>query len=135
MGNSCCGSNQNESCGWPRGTIRALVSVITIILTFMIAGAGVIYLFIHEQITAANGILALLFNVVSAIVAWYFGTKSGDAAAKTAIEASEKLLESKDRELNMLREHHERVLQSRGLIMPPNRHVNNNNQDEYVVNV
>ena len=100
MGNCCCGTNQNESCGWPKGTVRAAISIIIIVLTFALAGAGIIILIFRDEIVYAMGILSTIFTIISAVIAYYFGSKTGEAAGKAIVESSERRLAEKDREIS-----------------------------------
>lgn len=102
MGNCCCGPIPTESCGWPKGTVRALISIIIILLTFVIASASVIILILRGEILYAIGILSTIFSIISAVIAFYFGTKSGESATKAVVESNEKLLAEKDKEMNIL---------------------------------
>ena len=121
MGNCICGPNQNESCGWPKGTVRALISVIIIILTFAIAATTVIILILNDQISFAIGVLSTIFTIISAVIAFYFGTKSSQANMDAMAEASEKLLEAKDREIIVMKDVHERSIRQMRSIRSPKR--------------
>src|SRR5437764_233774 len=110
MGNVCCGPNQNESCGWPPGTIRAILALPAIILTFIISAVVVILLIVnYQQYTIAVGLLGTMFSVISAIVGYYFGTKAGDTATEMVADtqrqiadAHRQIIDSKDAELSRM---------------------------------
>lgn len=84
MGNCCCGPNKDEACGWPKNTIRSLLAVSLSILAFLMAAATIGILVWYQQYTVAVGVLGMVFSVISAIVAYYFGSKTGDAVASLA---------------------------------------------------
>ena len=64
----CCGDNQAEACGWPTGTIRAIIAVVAVILSFLSAVAVMIVLMIKEQYATAVGVNSGLWGVLGAII-------------------------------------------------------------------
>ena len=52
----CCGKNEKESCGWPKGTVRAVIALTTIPLGFLTALVIMVLLIIKEQYLVATGI-------------------------------------------------------------------------------
>ena len=110
----CCGSLQDEACGWPRGTVRATIALTIVILAFLISGAVIILLIIDGKITEAVAVLGLDFTVVGSVTAYYFSAQSSAAATKAITESAQRVADSKDAEINRLHDTHERML-SRGL--------------------
>ena len=104
MGNRCCGNVPDEACGWPKGTVRAIFSLIIVVCTYILAGYDVTTLILRDKVPEAMGILTATLSIISAVIGYYFGQKSGEAATKTIIESNEKLLAAKDREINNIRE-------------------------------
>ena len=112
MGNCCCGPLSTESCGWPRGTIRALLALLVILVCLLVTGTSELIFIFRNEYVYALGIQNVITGIISIIIGYYFGTKTADAATQAITESSERLLMAKDRELEMLRENHERALRN-----------------------
>lgn len=94
---SCCfGTIEGESCGWPKGTVRACVTLITIPIGFLSSVAAMIILIINEEYTIALGINSVIWGVVGTIVGHYFGTKQAEGAAKLISQTEHELIESRN---------------------------------------
>lgn len=118
MPSFCCGSNPNEACGWPPGTVRAFIAIFIITLTFLTAVVSVILLIVnYQQYTIAVGLLGTMFSVISAVVGYYFGTKAADTANKLVADSQRQIIQSKEAELS-------RMMEPRQLRM--NSHFQNN---------
>jgi hypothetical protein len=93
----CCGNVEGEPCGWPSGTVRAVVTLITVPITFAIACAAIIILIINGQYDIALGINNGIWAVVGTIIGYYFGSKQGETAVKLLSESNiqRKILYSK----------------------------------------
>ena len=147
----CCGPLQDEACGWPKGTVRAALALLIVLGAFIIAGGMIVMLIIYGQITVAVGVLGTIFTVVGSVSAYYFSSQQAAVATKLATDnaqrvtaLTQRIADSKDQEIARLNDTHERMLQSRGLAMPPrgrsirknkkSKHINTNNdifdQDE-----
>lgn len=98
----CCGSLSNESCGWPRGTVTATLSIIIIILSFLLAAGLMVGLLLSNKVSEAIAVLGMVFTVVSAVTTHYFDK----SATKT-------LTEAKDSEIRRLEQVNERMLSRR----------------------
>lgn len=98
----CLGSNENESCGWPKGTVRASIALTTIPIGFLTLTSVMILLFVREQYTPALGISNGLLAIMSAIVGYYFGSKQAEGAAKLVSDAKEDTIRSKEHEISMM---------------------------------
>ena len=92
----CFGSIEEESCGWPKGTVRASIAMITIPLGFLSTTAVIIILIIKEQYTIALGVNSVIWGVVGTIVGHYFGTKQAEGAAKIISQNDQELIRSQN---------------------------------------
>ena len=95
----CFGNVEGESCGWPKGSIRGIIALISIPMSFTIACAAMILLIIKEQYSVALGFSNGIWGVVGTIVGYYFGTKQGESAAKLLSQAGHDIIESRNREI------------------------------------
>ena len=97
---TCCfGNVEGESCGWPKGTVRATVALVTIPLGFAAATAVVGVLMWKEQYTAATGIIGTIFGIVGTIIGHYFGSKQAEGAAQLISQTEHELIESRNQEI------------------------------------
>ena len=92
----CFGSIEGESCGWPKGTVRASIAMITIPLGFLSTTAVIIILIVKEQYTIALGVNSVIWGVVGTIVGHYFGTKQAEGAAKMISQNDQELIRSQN---------------------------------------
>ena len=92
----CFGSIEGESCGWPKGTVRASIAMITIPLGFLSTTAVMIILIVKEQYTIALGVNSVIWGVVGTIVGHYFGTKQAEGAAKMISKNDQELIRSQN---------------------------------------
>ena len=97
----CFGDIEGESCGWPRGTVRACIALSTIFVSFLAATIIIIILIIKEQYTIALGINSVIWGVIGTIIGHYFGTKQAEGAAKLISQTEHELIESRNRELEI----------------------------------
>jgi len=93
------GDIEGESCGWPKGTVRAIIALITIPLAFAAATGVVGVLLWKEQYTAATGIIGTTFGIVGTIIGHYFGSKQAKEAADMISETEHDLIESRNQEI------------------------------------
>ena len=95
----CFGSIEGESCGWPKGTVRATVALTTIPLGFISSLVIMIILIIKEQYTIALGINSVIWGVIGTIIGHYFGSKQAEGAAKLISQTEHELIESRNIEI------------------------------------
>lgn len=70
-----CGPLENESCGWPRGTVRATIALVSIPIGFASAITIMIILIIQKQYEIALGINNVVWVAIGTILGYYFGSK------------------------------------------------------------
>lgn len=99
MCNCCLGSLSSESCGWPKGTVRATISLITIPLGFILTAIIIIILIFKEQYTIALGVHGVIWGVIGTIVGHYFGSKQAEGAAKLISEAEHDIINMRNNEI------------------------------------
>lgn len=74
---SCCiGNNPNEACGYPPQTVRAIISIFAVIISFMLFTFMAIWLSVNEKYTEAMGIVGVISTELGTIVGYYFGTRN-----------------------------------------------------------
>ena len=71
----CFGPIEGESCGWPKGTVRATVALTTIPLGFLASIIIMVILIVKEQYTIALGINSVIWGLIGSIIGHYFGSK------------------------------------------------------------
>jgi hypothetical protein len=91
-----CGKNDGESCGWPAGTIRALLAVIVIVGVLIGSLVLMFFMFFSNQYAYALGILSGLTGFTGTVLGYYFGSKSAEKANGEIIKAHEREMVSKD---------------------------------------
>jgi len=101
MCNCCFGSVEGESCGWPKGTVRATVALTTIPLGFIASLVIMIILIIKEQYTIALGVNSVIWGVIGTIIGHYFGTKQAEGAAKIVAQTEHELIEQRNKEIDL----------------------------------
>ncbi len=100
----CFGNIEGESCGWPKGTVRACIAISTISLTFLASIIIMVILIIKEQYTIALGINSVIWGIIGTIIGHYFGSKQAEGAAKMISQTEHELIESRNREIDYNRE-------------------------------
>ncbi len=98
----CFGNIEGESCGWPKGTVRATIALTSITLTFLATISIMIILIIREQYTIALGVNSVIWGVIGTIIGHYFGSKQAEGAAKMISQTEHELIESRNREIDQL---------------------------------
>lgn len=74
---SCCiGNNPNEACGYPPQTVRAIISIFAVIISFMLFTFMAIWLSVNEKYTEAMGIVGVISTELGTIVGYYFSTRN-----------------------------------------------------------
>ena len=73
----CCGDNTDEACGWPKNTVRAFIAIFTTVLVLSMGILLIIFLIQKDQINAAIGVGGIYSSLLSGIIGYYFGNKSG----------------------------------------------------------
>lgn len=71
----CCGGDPDEACGYPPKTVRAIISITIVLLSFITFVFLAIFLAIKEQYTEAMGIAGIISSVLSGVIGYYFGSK------------------------------------------------------------
>jgi len=132
MGNCCCGPNPNESCGYPPGTIRSLIAILTIVLTYITGAVTIGIMIWYQQYTIAVGILGTMFSIIAAVIGHYFGQKAADSANGLVANVQQQLIDSKNAEVARLTQTNERMLHSRGIVMNPHFQ---NRDDDHVIEI
>ena len=98
---TCCfGSIENESCGWPKGTVRAVVALTTIPLGFLSTLVIMIILVLKEEYTIALGVNSVIWGVIGTIIGHYFGSRTAEGAAEMISRNGHELIESRNLEIN-----------------------------------
>ena len=119
----CFGPLEEESCGWPKGTVRAIIALITIPLGFLLAVGLIIYLVIKEEYLVATGINGVVWGAVGTVIGHYFGSRSAEGATKLMNHVQEELIKSRNMEIS-------RDIQiSRGIRGIERRHMSDNMDD------
>ena len=119
----CFGDIKGESCGWPKGTVRAVISLVTIPLGFISTALIIVILVWKEQYTIALGANSVIWGVIGTIIGHYFGSKQAEGAAKLIAKNDHDIMTSRNLEL-----------QSRNIILSRNnpRHMDD---DEVIVQI
>lgn len=99
----CCGPLKDESCGWPKGTVRASVALVTIPLGFISSVVLMVVLIVKEQYTIALGVNNVIWGVIGTIIGHYFGSRQAEGAAKMISETEKELIKARDKEISFLR--------------------------------
>lgn len=72
----CCGGLQGMACGWPKGTVRAIIAVTLLLVVLGVEGFLVVWLVVHGNDTAAIGVGAGMLAELGAAFGFYFGARS-----------------------------------------------------------
>lgn len=100
----CCGPLPDESCGWPKGTVRAVIALITISLAFVLAGVCIVLLIVYDQTTTAISVLGIMFGVVGTVIGHYFGSRTAESASKALAASQQQVIDTKSEENAILLE-------------------------------
>lgn len=73
---NCCGGLINMPCGYPPGTIRAIMTIIIVSLTITAECATLVYAVVNKDSTLINIAITVLSNSLTAVISFYFGTRS-----------------------------------------------------------
>ena len=95
----CFGTIEGESCGWPKGTVRACVALTTIPFAFLASITIMIILIIKEQYTIAIGVNSVIWGLIGTIIGHYFGSKQAEGAAKMISQTDHELIQSRNIEM------------------------------------
>ncbi len=124
----CCGPSLDDACGWPKNTIRAILSVLIVIFGFSIAAAVIGFLLPNNKTTEAIAVLGSVFTVMGVVTTFYFSSQSAAATTKIISDTANQLVEAKNSELSHLRGMHERMLRKRTI--KKNININRNRNQE-----
>jgi len=94
----CLGNIPDESCGWPKGTVRSALSLIIVNIGLLSLVTLMILLFTAEKYEAAIGVGGSIGGFVGIVIGYYFGSKSAEGAAKLISKVEGDLLD-RNREL------------------------------------
>ena len=72
----CCGSIPSMACGYPSGTVRAIIALFTLFIALGIQGFGVIWLLVHDNTSAGLGLATGLLGELGVITGFYYGSRS-----------------------------------------------------------
>lgn len=73
----CCGGLQNMACGWPKGTVRAIIAVGLLAVVLGVEAFLVVWLAIEGDKTSALAISGALLAQLGGVTGFYYGTRSG----------------------------------------------------------
>jgi len=80
----CIGPYENQSCGWPKGTVRAVIALSVIFLGVMSLATLMILLYASEKFEAAIGVGSTIGGLVGIVIGYYFGSRGAEGAAEGA---------------------------------------------------
>ena len=92
----CMGNNQEESCGWPKGTVRASIAVVVIIFGILSLSTLMILLYTDEKYEGALGVSSTIGGLVGIVIGYYFGSKSAEGATNAIIHSEERLFKQSE---------------------------------------
>lgn len=72
----CCGGLQGMACGWPKGTVRAIIAVIVLIIVMGVEGFLVVWLATHDRSDLAIAVGGGMLAELSAVIAYYYSSRS-----------------------------------------------------------
>lgn len=72
----CCGSIANMACGWPTGSVRALIAVIISLVSVLVFAFLVVYFTIQNNANIALAGAGLLSTVLAGVIGYYFGSRT-----------------------------------------------------------
>lgn len=72
----CCGGLQGMACGWPKGTVRAIIAIVLLIVVMGVEGFLVIWLAVQGNDTSAIAVGAAMLAELGAVGGFYFGSRS-----------------------------------------------------------
>jgi hypothetical protein len=76
----CWNIKPDQACGLPPGTIRALISIISIIMVYSICGFLIIMLVIDKQYQNAVTVAGVVSSPLGLIIGYYFGSKASQTS-------------------------------------------------------
>ena len=80
----CIGPDSNQSCGWPKGTVRAVIALSVIFMGVASLTTLMILLYAAEKFEAAIGIGSTIGGIVGIVIGYYFGSRGAEGAAEGA---------------------------------------------------
>jgi len=96
----CIGPYEHQSCGWPKGTIRATIAISVIFLGVLSLTSLMILLYAAEKYEAAIGIGSTIGGLVGIVIGYYFGSRGAEGAAEGAAhmiaDTEEQLLKTQE---------------------------------------
>lgn len=85
----CCGGLQGMACGWPKGTVRAIIAVLLLVIAMGVEAFLVVWLAIRGNDTAAIGVGGAMLAELGGAVGFYFGSRSSKKDDDTTHRATE----------------------------------------------
>ena len=85
----CCGFLENEPCGYPKGTIRSTLAVIITVIVLLAISAVIVMLLIYQQWALAVAVAEAPLAVLSAVIGYYFGSRTKSKDPEFVIETDE----------------------------------------------
>jgi len=101
MGCFCCGDHPDEACGYPPKTIRATLSLITVVIGLLIEGFLVVYFATTGEGTNAMGVIGIISTEVGAVIAFYFGSRSDQEMKKVTDDIALEVEDGMDKIVQM----------------------------------
>ena len=129
------GNHEEESCGWPKGTVRALIALIVIFFGIASLSTLMILLYTSDKFEAAIGVGSTIGGLVGIVIGYYFGSRSAEGAAQMISHTEEQLIKSQEIVNRGLMENVERSgrYRSRGRSRKNNISNNNTELDEIAI--
>lgn len=78
----CCGGLQGMACGWPKGTVRAMIAVIMIVIVLLVQAFLVVWLAVKgSDTTSAIAVAGALLAELGGVLGFYYGTRSSSGSS------------------------------------------------------
>ena len=72
----CCGSIPNMACGYPSGTVRAIIAVFTLVVVLSVQSFAIVWLLIQDNTSGALGLATGLLGELGVVSGFYYGSRS-----------------------------------------------------------
>jgi hypothetical protein len=72
----CCGGLQGMACGWPKGTVRAIIAITLLIVVLAVESFLVVWLAIAGDHTSAIAVGAAMMAELGAVGGFYYGSRT-----------------------------------------------------------
>ena len=64
------------ACGWPKGTVRAIIAIVLLIVVMAVEGFLVVWLAVAGDATSAIAVGAAMMAELGAVGGFYYGSRS-----------------------------------------------------------